>query len=662
MKNTLLLGIFLVAFTATAQEKVNPTELQKLSSELRVEYEEAIQKEQRKYNSHELDEGVSFQGFANGIPYYFASDSQNQIISMNVESLGDNTIPGVAVTGDGMTAYIWDGGKVRLTHNEFSGRAMEIETTGSSSDHASGVGSVIIGSGAMPIAKGMAPTANLKVLNFTQGSTTEEMADQSALPENADYMVSNHSYGSLVGWSYRSNSSSWYWYGYPDLSPTESALFGFYTSTDATYDNVAFQAPQHSIFKSAGNNRGEGPGETVDHYAFNNSNGWVFYTGVNRPDDCTDTGGYDCLAFAGSVAKNIISVGAITPIPGSGQYSVPSDLKPTYFTSFGPTDDGRIKPEVVAIGQNVRGANNNADNGYTNWSGTSFSSPAGAGVGLLLQQVKKESDGTYLRSDMMKALLVNTAKEGGEFPGPDYKFGYGLIDALGAAQTILNSEGSSYIADMKLENNENYSISFKAIGGQPIVATISWLDPAGIPMNPVVLNDRTPKLVNDLDLRVTNNGTTYFPWKLNVEDPAAAATQEDNAIDNTEQIFIENPVAGQTYTFQVSHKGNLVNGNQYYALVINGVESNMNTIDVDLTNSIQIYPNPVMDKLNIKTSKNLKNVQIRIFDIMGQSAYLNTFNTLDKTMSIDLNHLPAGAYMVHIKSDEGIMTKKIIKK
>src|SRR5690606_29791666 len=85
-------------------------------------------------------------------------------------------------------------------------------------------------------------------------------------------------------------------------------------------------------------------------------------------------------------------------------------------------------------------------------------------------------------------------------------------------------------------------------------------------------NDRTPKLVNDLDLRVSDGLLTYYPWKLDVNNPSAAATKGDNTLDNTEQVVIENPIPGHTYTITVSHKGNLVNNQQVFALVASGIE------------------------------------------------------------------------------------------
>lgn len=662
MRNKILLSAVLVSTYVFSQEKVNKDELQRIEITNAAKYQEDKAKAMQLLEEHILPEESGFQGFENGTPVIYSVNSMTQIKSMDTDFIHDGTVTGAAVTGDGMTVYIWDGGKVRTTHTEFDDRAINVESTGTNSSHATGVAGVIVSKGAKESAKGIAPDAKLKALNFTSGSTTAEMSNQSALDENQDYMISNHSYGSLTGWNFNSSNGSWYWYGYPHLSETESVLFGMYTDTDAAYDNIAYNAPQHSIFKSSGNNRGEGPGEIVTHFALAPNGSWQQFSGVERPDDCVANGGYDCLAFSGSMGKNIILVGAVRPIPGNQRYDHPNDVRMTNFSGFGPTDDGRIKPDLVAIGQTVDAPTNNSDNSYTNWNGTSFSTPAAAGVGVLLQQIKNEFDGGYLRSDMMKALLINTANESGTDLGPDYRFGYGLINAMKAAETIINSNNDSYTTIETLNNNSEFEITFKALGDEPIKATIAWLDPAGTPNPTLSLNNRTPMLVNDLDFRITEGGTTYYPWKLDPENPAEAATQEDNSVDNVEQIFIENPIAGATYTFKVTHKGNLVNDHQVFALVINGVESYLDVNEIDLKDKIIIYPNPVKDILNIQSNEGLNNVQIRIFDAMGQVVHFNKLNSFNSNETINVTHLPAGVYMVHIKSDQGTITKKIIKK
>jgi len=661
MKKLLLALVFISGILTNAQEKVNKEALQKIAQKQQEKHKEAQNyAKQNLRGIHTFPENIAYEGLSSGIPVYLSDDSQSQITSMNSDYLNNNTIPGIAVTGNGMTAYIWDGGSVRNTHQEFTGRVTNVETT-ANSDHSTGVAGVIIGEGINANAKGIAYEASLKSYNYD--NNVDEIADASQMAENADYMISNHSYGSLTGWYLNSNTSTWYWYGYPHISETESALFGFYTDTDADWDDIAYNAPQHSMFKSSGNNHTEGPDGTVNHYVLDENNNWVFVSGTFRPKDCTETGGYDCLAFSGSVAKNIILVGAINPISGNGRYEDPSDVTETWFTSFGPTDDGRIKPDVTAIGSSVVAPTANNDASYSSWAGTSFSTPAVAGVGILLEQVQNENTNgsSYLRSDMMRALLTHTANESGDNPGPDYKFGYGLVDAFRAAETLLNVNENSILQNQILNNGETKTIQVTA-NGEPLKVSIAWLDPAGTPLPQVVLNDRTPMLINDLDLRVVGGSNTYFPWKLNPDDPSAAATQEDNTVDNLEQVWIENPIAGQQYTINVSHKGTLTNNSQNFALVITGVNAPLATHDVSLNNLVNIYPNPVTDDLNIRVNEKFDNVEVRIFNQMGQIVYENKLNSFSGIENIDVKSYPAGVYMVYIKSEKGIITKKIIKK
>lgn len=660
MKKLLFAPILILGLLASGQQKVNKDALQKISNEGQKKHQEAQNYVHNNLKGiHTFPENISYQGLSSGIPVYLSDDSQSQIVSMNSDYLNNNTIPGVAVTGNGMTAYIWDGGSVRESHQEFGGRATNMET-GANSDHSTGVAGVIIGEGVNANSKGIAYQASLNSYNYDNNIT--EISDASQMQENSDYMISNHSYGSLTGWYLNSSTSTWYWYGYPHLSETESALFGFYTDTDADWDNIAYNAPQHSMFKSSGNNHSEGPDGTVNHYVLDENNNWVLVSGVSRPKDCTETEGYDCLAFSGSVAKNVILVGAIDPIPGNGRYENPSDVTETWYTSFGPTDDGRIKPDVTAIGSNVLAPNAGNDTSYSSWSGTSFSTPAVAGVGILLEQIQNEKDNTYLRSDMMRALLTHTANESGDAPGPDYKFGYGLVDAFRAAETLLNVNENSILGNEILNNGEVRNFQVTSNGEEPLKVSIAWLDPAGTPLPQVLLNDRTPMLVNDLDLRVTDGNDTYFPWRLNPDNPSAAATQEDNTVDNLEQVWIENPAAGQQYTITVSSKGTLTNGSQNFALVVTGVNAPLSTNDVDMNNIVSVYPNPVSDNLNIQTNEKLNNAEVKIFNQMGQIVYGNKFDAVSGVQNIDLKSYPAGIYMVYIKSEKGTITKKIIKK
>lgn len=666
MKKSLLIPIAVFASWVHAQEKMSPAEIERLNQKYDQQFNEAQAFEKSNLADHPMGENAVIVGIEDGMPVYYTIDSRPQVHSMNVDYLNDGVIPGVSVNGEGMTAYIWDGGQVRDTHNDMVGRVTNVESGTPNHYHATGVAGVIISAGTINAnGRGMARSAHLKSLNYTSGSTFTEMNTQAALADNSDYMISNHSYGSIAGWHKSDNDNQWYWYGYPNISETETSLFGFYGSNDQAIDLHARNYPYHTIFKSAGNNRNEGPPQQpITHYAYSPNGTWVQHTGVTRPNDCMVQNGYDCLPFNGSNAKNSIVVGAINPIGGDNRYQDPSDVVPSSFTSFGPTDDGRIKPDVTAIGSNVAVPSHTSNSQYISYSGTSFSAPAAAGVAVLLQQIAKEkTNGTqYLRSDMMKALLTHTAYESGPHLGPDYMHGFGLINAFGAAKTYLNVDGNSKLEYNTLNQGQTITMNFVALGTEPLKATIVWIDPQGTPLPQIELNNRTPKLVNDLDLRVTQGGNTYYPWKLDPNNPAAAATQGDNIVDNVEQVFIENPVAGQTYTLTISHKGNLTGGSQNFAMIVTGIDAPMAVEDVNLNNMINIYPNPVANDLNLQVSESISNVEIKLLDTVGNIVLEEKFDHIQKTQKINASKLPAGVYIAYIKTNKGLITKKIIKK
>ncbi|MEJ0081862.1 MAG: S8 family serine peptidase [Puia sp.] len=113
--------------------------------------------------------------------------------------------------------------------------------------------------------------------------------------------------------------------------------------------------------------------------------------------------GYDIVPTYGN-AKNIIAIGAVNPIPGG--YNSPADVQLAEFSSWGPTDDGRIKPDLVADGINVLSCVSTSNNAYAIFSGTSMSSPAAAGSGFLLQEYYYKLHNTFMRSATLKGILI----------------------------------------------------------------------------------------------------------------------------------------------------------------------------------------------------------------------------------------------------------------
>ncbi len=119
-------------------------------------------------------------------------------------------------------------------------------------------------------------------------------------------------------------------------------------------------------------------------------------------------------------------------------------------------------------------------------------------------------------------------------------------------------------------SHDNDSYPVIASGKTALIATIAWIDPPGKP-NTGVHVDKTLKLVDDLDLRISDGTTTFMPWVLNPANPLAAATTGDNTRDNVEKVEVDSLVPGRNYTLTVTHKGTLARGSQTYSLLVSGV-------------------------------------------------------------------------------------------
>ena len=127
----------------------------------------------------------------------------------------------------------------------------------------------------------------------------------------------------------------------------------------------------------------------------------------------------------------------------------------------------------------------------------------------------------------------------GPADGPDYQFGWGLVDMPKAASVITSNNTDQLIQENKLSDTSvTYTVPVIASGKGPITATICWTDPAGSVDEVNVLNNPARKLVNDLDLRVVGNGNTYMPWVLNRLSPGSPATHGDDTLNNVEKIVI----------------------------------------------------------------------------------------------------------------------------
>lgn len=462
---------------------------------------------------------------------------------------------------------IWDGGSVLATHQELIGRITQKDNPASTSDHSTHVAGTMIASGVNPSAKGMAFGLQ-GMIAYDYLSDIAEIAS-----EASNLLLSNHSYSIISGWNYNSSQSRWEFNGKP--GDNEDYKFGFYSDDSQALDSIAYNAPFYLIVKSAGNNRNENGPQVGQPYFRYNSSGTMADAG-NRPAGISSNDSYDIISWDCG-AKNILTVGAVNGLPGG--YSRKEDVVMPSFSSWGPTDDGRIKPDVVADGVNVLSSINTTNTSYASYSGTSMASPNAAGSLLLLQEYYSKLKGatSFLRSATLKGLAIHTADEAGASPGPDYQFGWGLLNVQKAADMITtfaaknnDATANTLLFENTLAQGGTFSKNVVASGNGPLSATICWTDVKGNVDNVNVLNNRTKKLVNDLDIRITKGTRTYMPWTLDVNNPSFAAVPGDNNTDNVERIDLDSTVPGQTYTITVSHKGTLAKGTQAYSLLVSG--------------------------------------------------------------------------------------------
>ena len=415
------------------------------------------------------------------------------------------------VDGSGIRVGIWDGGKVD-DHQDFAGRLIIGEDV-SVLDHATHVAGTIAASGAgRAQSMGMAPAATIVSYDY-EGDVAGEMA---AAFSQYGIAVSNNSWGYILGWDRNTEEENrWEWYG---------DYFGWYGSISAAYDDLIFKRNLSVVF-SAGNDRNDtGPGEGESWWDFDN---YEDGKEVNDPPPPPD-GPYYTMDVNAS-AKNVITVGA-------------TDFSDnmTAFSSWGPTLDGRIKPEVVAKGNITLSTVLN--NQYSWMGGTSMSAPVVSGGLALLEEHWRNLTGKSPTPAVLRALITTTAKDLGR-RGPDYSYGFGLLDVYAAAAVMSDDADKNTIVESTLRKKASKRIRYYKFtlgsGTKLLKVGLAWIDPPA-----AAFAQKT--LVNDLDLKVMwlKRGKIrkeYRPWVLDGSRPESPATTGVNTVDNIELVEVKNP-------------------------------------------------------------------------------------------------------------------------
>jgi Subtilase family/Secretion system C-terminal sorting domain len=229
--------------------------------------------------------------------------------------------------------------------------------------------------------------------------------------------------------------------------------------------------------------------------------------------------GFANLTGQFKMAKNIMTVGATDSF-----YAISS------ISSRGPAYDGRIKPELVAQGED----------------GSSGAAAIVSGVVAALQNAFKINNGGNLSSSsLIKAILINSANDAGP-ARPDYQSGFGSVNGFKAMQTLVN--GNYFSGSVSPAQELTFNIIVPA-NTKELKITLAWTDP------PATVN--APKaLVNDIDLELIYPLTsqTWQPWALSSfphrDSLLLPATRKRDGLNTVEQITIDNPSAG-TYVIRV---------------------------------------------------------------------------------------------------------------
>lgn len=441
------------------------------------------------------------------------------------------------LAGKGVVVSIYEISPLQTDHPEFGNRASG--PTATPEAHATHVAGTIGAAGLQPNAKGMAPEATLighvVDLSFLDKKGESFKAERPA--------ADNNSWSFVVGWNYSSSRSlNWEWYGFVDE-------FGAYTPETAGLDELSRELPTLMIYSAGNDNTDSGP--TVApfaHYHGSKDEVWCSSSDESGTDCPASPCGTRCekqrhpvdgpwttMSLLASM-KNGVAVGAVN---AQGQIAS--------FSSRGPARDGRVKPDVVAKGVSQYSTTRNS--GYTTMQGTSMAAPVVAGVSALItEQWRRIFGGGDPRPEYVRGLLIHGTDDLGN-AGPDYTFGFGLVNAERSADTLAADAGTQKrIRTGVVSTGDLWSVPIEVRAGEPVRVTLAWSDPANIAYT-------TPALVNNLNVSLAGpNGRRILPWTLSAANPDAPAVRGINVVDNAERIDWTPDVTG-TWRIEVDGAG-----------------------------------------------------------------------------------------------------------
>jgi len=488
------------------------------------------------------------------------------------DQIGVNTVNAAPynLDGTGIDVLVYDSGQVG-NHTDFGTRLTHGDAD-SVSEHSTHVAGTVGGSGANSATqggsalqwRGMAPAVDL--ISYGTGYSGSGITFYENVPDiEADWAAAQNTYGADLGTA--SLGSNLYAY-FPD----DCYVMGNYGASSVLIDQIV-----------RGGNSAVGIGDKyIATWAAGNERGWA-----------SSCGTYNIVAPPAG-AKNPIHVGG-SNTNNNTQYA---------HTSWGPTDDGRIKPIVTAGAcqtsgdGGIKSTDNSPLDAYTVMCGTSMATPAvSGGIALMLQHYRDvyNTSGNFWPSTA-KAILMQTANDFGN-PGPDYQWGYGQVDIQAAVDLISRK---AFRQESIVHGEVDVFYFIVPPDADPATVTLAWDDFEAT-------FNANPTLINNLNLElVAPDGTLWRPWVLNPASPTANATRNVDNFNNQEQVQVPTPEVG---TWIVRVKGtNVPQGPQDYSLVCEGCKPlNVGVCQVEVSGSATAAPS---ETGNLRLEENLVEMEL----------------------------------------------------
>ncbi|MCK5596241.1 MAG: S8 family serine peptidase, partial [Candidatus Eisenbacteria sp.] len=419
------------------------------------------------------------------------------------------------------TAGMWDNGSAATNHDDYNSR-LTVGDGSSIGSHPAQVCGVMAGDGTRSTVYG-------GYANQWAGVAPGVDIASYSWPSDISNMDSEHSHA-ISNYDIILSQNSWSW----GLCPDYCEYYGEYDDWSQNFDKLVrgSQGKKISVVFSAGND-----GDCSDC-------AWAI---PNYP--------YGTIPGPGSTAKNAIVVGS----------NDADDDNLSYYSSMGPTLDGRLKPDIVAPGcKSYEGITTTyTNNNYRSTScGTSFSAPAVSGCVAVLTEDYIDKFGGEAWPSTVKALLIQGAEDQGNV-GPDFQFGYGRVNIQNTVDIIRADNGAyDLIKEDTLSPAEMWEYTIDVTAGADLKVTLVWDDFEGDYGAGGIM------LVNDLDLELeAPGGGSYYPWVLDPGNPSWAATTGPDHLNNVEQVEVVSPAPG-TWTIRVTATV-MPEANQDFSVVTN---------------------------------------------------------------------------------------------